>query len=703
MAKITLHDHKIWVDATPIPLLGGEVHYWRLSPHNWRAILLRVKEMGIQVISTYVCWDFHEYAPGQFDFQGKTNPQRNLTGYLDLLTELGFWVIIRPGPYIYSEWSNAGVPDAAVHYHRLDPKFLDLARKYMEAVVPVLQPYFATQGGKIILFQADNEIDSWHQWYTEALGLGSQPGLFHEFLRERYAGLNELNGAWGTNFIDYEQARAVMSLPPGRNELLVRYLDFCRFKHWFVLKAAQWNIDTYRELGVDLPFYLNTYGDVKTQPWSEMEKIADLVGPDLYPTNEFTKRPEEHRHFLESIRYARSYSRLPYICEFEAGIWHGWHYEVGAPSGNHYRLMCLSALAGGITGWSWYMLVNRDNWYGCPINEWGRLRPELYLVFKQMIELFHQMDPTTTERLVACAVTFDLLQQASQQTAQDLLKAFYQADIDYDFFDPTGTPETWYPGIKGNPALLFYAGGNWSSRITQENLRKYVLDGGHLIFLGHYPCLDDQLRPFSLFGIVEPDGIIGDVGDGLKLEIELNDIKTVVHSAWLGYYAEQEVLKEVSCKPIHVKRKPSELATAEEVELLFSLVEGDEYTIGYTISLGAGRLTVLHLTPSPELLRSILAWSDAAIPSLSDSPGIQTALYRRGRTYFLVVVNTTNQANTARVTIDNHILGEGVYQTHDLVTDETRDINISITQPLVVSVPRKDGTIVQITPIATEE
>ena len=171
----------------------------------------------------------------------------------------------------------------------------------MEAVVPILHPHFATSGGRIILFQADNEIDSWHQWYTEPLGLGLTPGLFHDFLQERYTTLDELNRAWSSHLKSFTDARAVLTLPPGRRGLTTRYLDFCRFKHWFVLKAAVWMVDTYRELGVDVPMYLNTYGNVSVQPWGRMEEIAEITGPDLYPTNEFNYRPDEHRQFLEGI------------------------------------------------------------------------------------------------------------------------------------------------------------------------------------------------------------------------------------------------------------------------------------------------------------------------------------------------------------------------------------------------------------------
>lgn len=675
----------MWVDDNAFPLLSGEVHYWRLAPENWHVVLERAREMGIDVISSYVCWDFHEYAPGVFDFTGETDSRRNLSGFLDLLTEMGFWIVIRPGPYVYTEWKNAGVPDEAARYHRLHPEFLHLARRYMQSVVPVIEPYFATRGGRVILFQADNEIDPWYQWYTEQLGMGQEPGLFHEFLRERYSSLNELNRAWSSDYQSFEQARAVMSLPDGHKHFITRYLDFCRFKHWFVVKAAGWMVDTYRELGVDIPIYLNTYGTVSVQPWADMEQMAAFVGPDLYPSNEFSLRAGEHRQFMDSVRYARAYSHLPCICEFEAGIWHGWHYQVGAPSGNHYRLMCLSALAAGIAGWNWYMLVNRDNWYMSPINEWGRVRPELFDDFQKLVEMFHAMDPTTTERQATVSITFNALQQAATQPGQDLLEAFYQADIDYDFYDLK-------IGEIKQP-LMFYCGEEWLPADSHERLRQYVTDGGHLVCLGAYPRLDEHMRPLNLLEIPEPQGILGEVPESLCLNWEMGEDAAEVRSPWLAYY------QDVPGQPIRVTRLRGENLTAEELELITGLVQGDQYTVGYTRSFGEGRLTVIHLAPSAASILALHKMTGIEISSRATTPGIVSALYRRATDLYLVLINTTIEAKVAEILIQPALLQGKFYQVRDLVSGNTWEHRFDEGSSLQAQIGRKDATLLKLTPL----
>src|SRR5205085_5726388 len=143
MTTVRLEAGRLWVGTAAVPLLSGEVHYWRLDPANWRPVLARAQEMGLHTVATYVCWDFCEVRPGEYDFSGATDPRRNLLGFLDLATEMRLWVILRPGPYIYSEWRNNGVPDDAARHHRLSAEFQARAEPYMAAVTAAVRPYLA--------------------------------------------------------------------------------------------------------------------------------------------------------------------------------------------------------------------------------------------------------------------------------------------------------------------------------------------------------------------------------------------------------------------------------------------------------------------------------------------------------------------------------------------------------------------------------
>jgi hypothetical protein len=682
MTAVHIADRKVWVGDQAIPLLSGEVHYWRLDPHNWRPALKRVREMDIHIVATYACWDFHEISPGTFDFRGETDPRRNLTGFLELLAEEGFWIIFRPGPYIYSEWTNGGVPNHAAQYHRLDPEFLKLAEPYMAAVTEAALPYLATRGGKMMMWQADNEIDPWPHLYSEELGLGRKVGPFQEFLRDKYEAVSALNQAWRTQYTTFENARAVSELFTDDPVLMSRYNDFRSFLHDYVNKVAAWATNMYRSLGVDVPIMLNAYSGVGTQRWADMEKIADVVGPDIYPSREFLNRggTKEHRHVLEAVRYTRTYSRLPYIPEYEAGIWHDWLEDVGTLPPNHYRLICLSALQAGVAGWNWYMLVNRDNWYQSPINEWGRIRPGLFDVFKQITALYHEVDPTTLNRLTNTAVTFDPLQRSTERPGQDLLQSLYDADIDYEFYD--------LDGGTTDKNLLFYAGGTWLSEAGQRRLVEYVENGGHLVCIGAYPHLDEHLHEVNLLDIPAPDGILS---ASPKFHLSLFNQQTG-ETPWIYNY------DRVPGEPIRVTRLTMKNHPSEELALQFDLQTGAEYTVGYSIGRGQGRLTIIGMQPTPGLLLALHEQFNVPLPCRAYTSAITTALFSRDGGFYLFASNAGNEDKSTEVVFAPNLFSPGKWSVQDLVSGHMIDMDGASDARINVTLPRKDATIFHLFP-----
>ena len=98
MPAVRIAERRLWVGDASRALLSGEVHFWRLDPEVWPAVLDRVVELGLNIVSTYVCWQFHELGRGEFDFDGSTNPRRNLLAFLDLAVSRDLWVVLRPGP-----------------------------------------------------------------------------------------------------------------------------------------------------------------------------------------------------------------------------------------------------------------------------------------------------------------------------------------------------------------------------------------------------------------------------------------------------------------------------------------------------------------------------------------------------------------------------------------------------------------------------
>ena len=89
---------------TPVPsptghvMLCASLFYFRLPPEQWRARLEQVAGSGYTCVDVYLPWNFHELAPGEWDFTGG----RDVAAFLDLARDVGLHVIARPGPYICS-------------------------------------------------------------------------------------------------------------------------------------------------------------------------------------------------------------------------------------------------------------------------------------------------------------------------------------------------------------------------------------------------------------------------------------------------------------------------------------------------------------------------------------------------------------------------------------------------------------------------
>jgi hypothetical protein len=85
--------------------------YNRIPRNEWGASLAKLKAMGINTVDLYLAWNWHEPEEGKLDFDGRTNPRRDVKSLLEMIDEMGLAVIARPGPVILNEWRNGGYPD----------------------------------------------------------------------------------------------------------------------------------------------------------------------------------------------------------------------------------------------------------------------------------------------------------------------------------------------------------------------------------------------------------------------------------------------------------------------------------------------------------------------------------------------------------------------------------------------------------------
>ncbi|MFC4306914.1 glycoside hydrolase family 35 protein [Cohnella boryungensis] len=162
MATFAVQGNDFSYEGTPLRLLSGAIHYFRIVPEYWEDRLLKLKACGFNTVETYVPWNIHEPKEGDFRFDGLADVER----FVRLAGELGLHVIVRPSPYICAEWEFGGLPawllaDSNLRLRCYDTAYLAKVDAYFDELLPRLKPLLCTNGGPIIAMQIENEYGSY--------------------------------------------------------------------------------------------------------------------------------------------------------------------------------------------------------------------------------------------------------------------------------------------------------------------------------------------------------------------------------------------------------------------------------------------------------------------------------------------------------------------------------------------------------------
>src|SRR5665213_4133034 len=112
---LRVQDGKFQLDGKPFQIISGEMHYPRIPRAYWRDRLRMAKAMGLNSITAYVFWNFHEPTEGTYDFSGN----HDVAELVREAKQEGLYVILRPGPYVCAEWELGGYPAWTVSYTHL--------------------------------------------------------------------------------------------------------------------------------------------------------------------------------------------------------------------------------------------------------------------------------------------------------------------------------------------------------------------------------------------------------------------------------------------------------------------------------------------------------------------------------------------------------------------------------------------------------
>ncbi|KAK4490681.1 hypothetical protein RD792_001373 [Penstemon davidsonii] len=189
-------------------LISGSIHYPRSTPQMWEDLINKAKEGGVDVIETYVFWNY--------DFEGRYD----LVRFVKTIQKAGLYAHLRIGPYVCAEWNFGGFPVWLKYVpgisFRTDNEPFKLAMKgFTEKIVNMMksEKLYESQGGPIILSQIENEYGpqakalgaSGHQYSTWAanMAVGLDTGVPWVMCKEEDAPdpvINTCNGFYCDDF-----------------------------------------------------------------------------------------------------------------------------------------------------------------------------------------------------------------------------------------------------------------------------------------------------------------------------------------------------------------------------------------------------------------------------------------------------------------------------------------------------------------------
>jgi hypothetical protein len=509
------------IDGARVPLVAGSMEYWRLISLKWRTCLQAMKGAGLDLVSSFVCWDFHELEDGTFDFTGVTHPSRDLAGWLDMCAEEGLDVMLRTGPIIDAEWPTRGPAPDVCQLERIDPRYRARCEEYLAALYEVAVPRLATNGGPIVMVAVDNE-----PYFPYATDEESDPSegsipipyqrdvvlaAYSKWLDGRYGSDDALRAAWSDADVSIVRPRE----PDYQTDSTRALLDSFEFITDTIAETYTWMRDFSRSRGVDVPIYSNMKPLSQYIGWQQIEQVVDGHGIGLFMRNMI---PGDQALVMSwYVRLARAVTRFPFAAEFQSLAPMGQEEVFGVLSDDHQRYITELALALGLRGLAYYVFVERDDAGGAPISPLGKVRPRLEQV-KRGIEMAKAVEADrqlyevgllwsydhhrlwATERfsgwdkLYHCWIGMNTPQELSPWW--EAFRALHEQDIDFAIVP--------LPDAQGDKTLL-YAGPGQVRVEDWQKVTEAVESGATLLAVSlptesidgdarHIEALNDRLR-----------------------------------------------------------------------------------------------------------------------------------------------------------------------------------------------------------------
>jgi beta-galactosidase len=666
-------------------IFGAEIQYFRLEPRYWEPIIQRLKDTGLECVTTYVQWGTHlvgaadkRHPAGVLDFTGKTNPRLNLMRFLELVEKHGLNLNFRSGPFCCNEMAYGGYPAALVlgdpemmvwdwqnrttqgywigrkegsQPSYLHPDYLAQVGHWFNEVDPIIRAHLKSRGGCVTMLNLDNEIS--YIVRDSLLDSDYNPvnvrpgGFYHQFLLEKYGSAAKL--PYGRRFRSIDEVQPPRAVPASIGDDLAWYTDWLEFKTWCMCGYIRRLRALHEKNGVrDVTFMTNFNPHLpegvptRMPAFEEAVGKGGLVGYDFY-RGTFMSYSGYHSmaRVLKLMNASLGYT---WSAEFMAGTWN--KVLQTRVSDDHMRFMARGALAQGCKAIDWFMFHDRDCWGDSPVGSHGHPRPSLQVLKETMGLLFGKIkawDSLVPQTDVG--IVYDLVQHQHTAVGDPMPCDDNNQHVGKPEIDgvPAGRASQEYYGlfrlveqagcqpgvvdILAKPErakafpVLFMPGSPVVEMAASRALRAYVSRGGVLVLSGAWPSRNERGGAVRFLGLGKPRG-----GKPV-VEVKVGKGRLVWHRDWLAQEkAEEESLESLAAVKRLIGRYGGEAAVRVEPETEVSWVDwsgkGGHMEYRQPRNLGSA---VLHRGAGESILFVLNHYPEAARFRLAFGQGLAPA------------------------------------------------------------------------------
>ena len=521
-------------------LISGEFPYFRVPKSDWAHRLDLFVECGGNCVASYVPWLIHEPEEGKILFDDCD--ERDLTDFIRLVDSKGLMLILRPGPYVYSELINSGLPTWLVKNYPellardidgnifsresvsyLHPLFLEKVGKWYGEFSRVIKPHLCSYGGPIVMVQVDNELVGAQEWHGSidynptTMGYGVKDGRYPVYLRKKYSEISILNTAYEMSYTDFTEVVPKPERDKGKSAAR-KIKDYHDFYCETIEEYAKTLAEMLQNCGVDVPFCHNAAGPTMVPLFKGLNNRLGtdfLLGVDNYYALDINwaqnnPTPQYFTRVMFAADLLKNLGNPPVVFEMPGGS------PAQAPPILREDLYAcyMANLAAGMKGVNYYIFTGGKNLpdtgitcddydFNAVVSSDGKVR-DTYGALVDFHKVLHNNEWLCgAERAVSVQVgtewqTLRGNHYAAKINAVNTLKAQFDMDKCVTFSLMSGKYSSAYADIENeidiSKPLIICSPDNMSQK-AQDNVIKFIERGGKLLLLSTIPMTDENFEP----------------------------------------------------------------------------------------------------------------------------------------------------------------------------------------------------------------